>query len=332
MTGPETTDALALDACAATLLDRRASGAAQQAACAALHAACLARLPTLEEGATALACGAALAPAAAANCLLDHARTACLLRALDARIAERRAQADEVRVLYAGCGPLAPLALLLARRWRGRGVRFELVDIHPQSIAAARRLFALAEVAGMLAGTTCADAATLRLAAGAPRPQLLVAEVMQRALAREPQVAVVANLLPQCAADAVLVPESIQVAAALGDAAAYAADPAMLRTRRIAPLLTLARDSVPAIAAALRGGAAALPEVQCVVPPGSHGARDLVLTTQLVAGPGEVLDEAASGLTMPWFAHALGRLHGGETLGFAYRLGADPGFAIRRID
>lgn len=335
--------AFELDTFAATLLDPHASAAAFEAACAAFHASCLARLPALGERATALAAGHALAPADAARCVLDHARTACLVRALDARIAARVAQGGAVRVLYAGCGPLAPLALLLARRWRGRGVTFDLLDIHAQSIETARHLFACADASDTLGRVLCADATTLRLDAS-KAPHILVVEVMQRALMREPQVAVVANLLPQCAPGAALVPETITVDAVLGDPGQAFASSLSDRgdagpgraSHDISPfparLLELSPRTVPALAAAIRSGAEALPEIVLRVPQDLDEAPGILLATRIEAGPGEVLQGHGSGLTMPLFVAQLGRLAAGESLAFAYRFGRDPGFAVRRVE
>jgi SAM-dependent methyltransferase len=308
-----------LDAFAATLLDRDAGAARGAAVCAALHSQGLRY--GLGERATILPAGHALAPADAARCVLDHVRTACLVRALDARIAARAA-AGPVRVLYAGCGPLAPLALLLARRWRGHVV-FDLVDIHAQSIEVAQRLFERADARATLGRLHCADAAALRLDE-AERPHILVAETMQRALMREPQVAVVANLWPQCAPGADLVPELIAVDAMLGW-------PGEGRVRPLGRLLRLATDTLPAIAVALREGAAALPEVRLQVPMENEDRPALLLATRIEAGPGELLEAGDSGLTTAQWMAEVGRLDAGETLGFAYRFGHDPGFVVRRI-
>ena len=324
-------DPLKIEGIADVLFDRQASSAEWQSACEAFHAACLQHLPPLDERATSLAAGEALAPVDAARCSLDAARTARLVRALDARIAAIAEQHGDVRVLYAGCGPLAPLALLLAQRWRGRGVVFDLVDVHAQSIEATRRLFGLADVAEMLGVLHCADATTLQLDGDAPRPQILVAEVMRRALSREPQVAVVANLLPQCARGAALVPERIVVEAALTRASEYAATPRSAPLYHLGPLLLLSRETVPSLEHCLRQGDTCLPEVLLHVPDDIEGGLDLMLSTRIDAGPGETLADYESGLTTPLFAFDLGRIRPGDTLGFSYRLGRDPGFFIRRI-
>lgn len=320
-------DRLGLDAAAAALFDEQRTRASLQAACEALHAACLSQLPPLDDRATALPSGHALSPADAATCLLDPARTAVLVRALDAHIAGRHARFGEVRVLYAGCGPLAPLALLLARRWRGRGVRFDLLDVHACSIESATRLFELAGAADTLGSARCADAATLQV--DARRTDILVTEVMQRALIREPQVAVVANLLPQCAPHAALVPGRIEVRATLARAADHASPGPI--GHELDPLLTLSADTVPQFAGAIRAGDATLPEVMLQVPRDIEGEFDLMLATCIEAGPGESLVAGESGLTEPLFAFELGRVRAGDVLGVRYRLGRNPGFSTRRI-
>jgi hypothetical protein len=320
----------ALDVAVEALLDPQTPLGVARQHCIDLHAGLCARLPPLASEPTPLASGVALSPADAARCLLDVLRTIRLLQAVDTAIAAGiDARGPGLQVLYAGCGPLAPLALLLARRWRGHGVRFVLVDVHASSLAAARGLFEWAGVAGMLQATWRADAATLRLPRGLA-PAVLIVEVMQRALAREPQLAVLANLLPQCPAEVRLVPQRIRIEAWLARVASEF-NPARPRERiALGALLELSRDTAAGFAALLATGATALLPRRLRVPATAPTGLGLMLRTRIETAPGVELADYDSGLTYPHFLLALGTVQPGETLLFDYRLGHDPGFRVRR--
>lgn len=329
---PMIDDPLQLDARSALLLDPAAALGARKQACDGLHADCLARLPSLSTDATALASGMALSPADAARCTLDFLRTARLLQAAERTIRTRLQQfpGRAVEVLYAGCGPLAPLMLVLARRYRRQPVRVTLVDIHPAALAAAEQLFAMSGVAACLRPSVRADAATLRLPEGF-KPDFLLVEVMQRALASEPQLAVLANLWPQCAVDAALVPARVAVHACLGRMDRELRADVAPQRHELGCLIELSAATLPALATSMAGGVDALPERALQVPLTADAGMQLMLRTEVEAADGLRLADYDSGLTYPHWEHALGRVTPGEWLGFRYRLRPTPGFEVRRL-
>lgn len=319
-----------LDAATAALLDPQTPAGTLLGVCGQLHAGLLARLPPLPDRPTALDSGLALSPADAARCLLDLLRTARLLQAVDAAIYERlAADGGPVQVLYAGCGPLAPLALLLARRWRSRPVGFVLIDVHELSLVTARSLFEWAGVADRLEQCLQADAATLRLPP-ALNPSVLVVEVMQRALAREPQLAVLANLLPQCSAGTLLVPHRIRIEAWLTRLASEL-DPAKPRERHaLGTVLDLCRSTLPELSLAVSRGDAGLPPLRLIAGADLPAGLHLMLRTRIETAPGTELADYDSGLSYPQILHELGTIRPGEVLHVEYRLGVEPGFRVCR--
>jgi hypothetical protein len=192
-----------LDSLAGILLDARSTRDALDAAAAQLYDffASIAGVPN--GSATVLPAGRALAPADAASCTRDGLRTALFLRALRDAI---RARPRRAEVVYAGTGPFAPLAMPFIG-----DADFTLIDIHAESVAGVERIL---RALGVTATTVVADASTYKH----HKPiDIVVAEVMQRALTVEPQVGIVRNLVPQLAPDGILIPERVVVELRAGE-------------------------------------------------------------------------------------------------------------------
>src|SRR5829696_7324366 len=98
---------------------------------------------TLDRHDTVLPDGDAISPESAARCVLDYTRTSRFLRAmrLALQAALERFSERPLDILYAGCGPFAPLGLLLTHRFSPLDVRFTLIDVHELSLNSARRVF-----------------------------------------------------------------------------------------------------------------------------------------------------------------------------------------------
>jgi hypothetical protein len=317
---------------AACILDPTTGDAALREACDALHGWALGLHPDLSRTPIGLPSGLAIAPVDAARCVLDAPRTACLARALDASIAHQLARNPDARVqvLYAGCGPFAPLALIAATRWRHARLRIDLLDVHAASLRSARALFDQAGLAGLLGEAICADAVRWRRPTQAPRPAILVAEVMQRALACEPQLAVVANLLPQCAGDADLVPAKITVDAALASLEALFGGGSGVVEHALGAVLELSAAALPVLCRHLQNDPTRLPEVVLPVPADAPQGCHAVLRTRIDAGHGHTLAQGDSGLTQPLPLLEPGRLAPGDVLKLHYRLTPEPGFECVR--
>jgi len=312
---------------AGAILDRFSSPAVLKRACDALYEHCLALCGELDSNASDLQSGRALSAAEAARCVQDAARTCAFLRAIDAALKARIEQRGRVEVLYAGCGPFAALVLPLLHRYSPQQLKLRLLDVHAHSLASATSLLQMAGASDRLLPSICADAASLRLPEGTA-PDVLIVEVMQRALAHEPQLEVLVNLLPQCAADAVLVPHRVQVSAALADIVREF-DPGRARLRvHLGELLELSAEQLPSLQSRLNAARGHLSCPSLQVPVDAPAALSLILRTRIEVGPNEILDDYDSGLTHPAIAHALGAVPPGAIVQARYRLGADPGFEL----
>ncbi len=205
------------------LLDPASSENALTAACAALYdtwrnAAPAVRLAAdVADDGMRLDSGLALSPRLAAQCLLDAPRTAAFLRGTLAAILEamRRFPDEPIEVVYAGTGPFATLALPLFGRLDPRRVRFTLIDIDERSTESVRSLIDCFGFGAYVKAIVCADATAYRHDAPV---HVVITETMQRALSREPFVAIVRNLTPQLVAGGLLVPERVSLDLMLLDA------------------------------------------------------------------------------------------------------------------
>ncbi len=172
------------------------------------------------DSATRFSTGRAIGPLEAARCVWDYKRTVAFLRAVDRALADalERFPGETVHLVEAGCGPLAPLALPFAVRYPASRVQVTVIDAHGVSLAGVRRLAAELGVEASMRNYVCADAAAYRFA-GDERPHVIACEVLQRALADEPQVAVTLNLAPQLRDGGFFVPARIEVRLGLFNAA-----------------------------------------------------------------------------------------------------------------
>jgi len=292
---------------------------------------------------TALPGGEAISPTDAARCLIDGMRTAKFLRGIRLAIveAQRRFSQRPIEILYAGCGPFAPLAVPLTTQFSADEIRFTLLDIHRRSLDAARRITQYFGASAFVRDYIECDASSYTHPAHR-RPHVAVVETMQRALSKEPQVSISLNLAPQLHPRGILVPESISIDAYLS-----------ALHREIAPRRVDARGDVPSgsdpasddrvylgrileiTAESCRGVLARLPgrgfAARIGIPGDADGGGTLILLTTITVYDSIVLRDYESGLTYPTILHDLGEVARGAQIEFSYTIGHKPGFKYRRM-
>ncbi len=270
---------------------------------------------------TALSTGTAISPADAARCILDFMRTAQLLRGLEMALttAQQRFPGERINILYAGCGPFAPLALGMTSRFPATAIRFILLDIHQESLDSVRTLFETMELADYIGDYAHGDATSWQWPAELPL-HLVLTETMQQALYREPQVAIAQNLVPQLCEGGLLVPENIRVEAVLCHTASEFERP---RQVPLGVLMEINRQSLPD---------QLFQEIVLEAPddlvPGLHCH---LFTTINVFG-NCILKVRESGLTYPKPLYELGKIRAGEVLTFQYQSGPTPQFQYRILE
>lgn len=266
--------------------------------------------------------GQAISPKDAARCALDSCRTAKFLKGIYAALLEAQKRFPDtcIRLLYAGCGPFATLALPLATQFSAAQLQLILLDINPRSLEAAQRLVQSLGLETHVSAYVQADAASYV----DPDPfHIIIAEAMQKALTKEPQVAITLNLAPQLCAGGILIPERIAVDACLYDPAKEFAGAERVRAM-LGRILELTAESLPDHLTER-----CLPSIILdIAGPIPEGAGLLLMTTVTVFGS-VVLGEYESGLTHPVPLRDFSAARFGGPIEFTYCLGSKPGFQYR---
>ncbi|MFM9951823.1 MAG: hypothetical protein ACKV1O_28085 [Saprospiraceae bacterium] len=325
---PISTEQTELHKIAAQLLNPASDIATLSAAANAFYDLCV-TLSDWKAGknkATQLASGKAISPEDAARCIQDFMRTAKFLQGLEAaiRTAQHRFSGTPIQILYAGCGPFAPLALAISTRFSAAEIQFTLLDIHQESLDLAARLVQTLGLTNHVKAFVLADAATYQWPAALPL-HLVVSETMQRALDKEPQVAITQNLAPQLCEGGILIPENIRVEAVLCIAANEFPEAGGGDQFRI-PLGVLMDLNKETVTSELLTTAAVMQ-----APTDMKELPHCMLFTTIKVFDGVVLNAYESGLTYPMTLYPLGKIKAGEILEFQYELGAAPGFRGKRV-
>jgi hypothetical protein len=159
--------------------------------------------------------GKAIATRWAALCIEDLIRTKRFVRAVKKSVeAVLYKQAGlPVTIMYVGTGPFATLILPLTQVFSPSELQLDLIEVNTKSFALLNATIESYGIEGYIRNCYCTDATRFTLEN--TEVDILLVECLQHALAREPQVKIVENLVPQLKEDLILIPEEITLQLAL---------------------------------------------------------------------------------------------------------------------
>jgi len=156
--------------------------------------------------------GVALSFAEAAVCLNDYLRTVRFIKGTYFAIEELKEKfpTEKLNILYAGCGPYAPILLPVLSLLNNDDFDIVLLDINECSTISVKELLAKLNFTNYSIEVICGNAITYKQPKLKPL-HLVITETMFRALISEPQASITANLAPQIIEGGLLIPQEIKL-------------------------------------------------------------------------------------------------------------------------
>jgi predicted RNA methylase len=154
--------------------------------------------------------GMALGTFWAALCLDDLLRTRQFIRGIDKAIKDKIDIQKPLHILYAGTGPFATLILPFICKYSKQEITYTFLEINPLS-------FQLLQNTVSKIGldehdiTYVKEDATKYQIDPKNKPDIIISETMQNALAKEQQVPIFLNLMEQAKDDSIFIPKKIEL-------------------------------------------------------------------------------------------------------------------------
>jgi hypothetical protein len=262
---------------------------------------------------TILPTGKAISAEFAARCVLDFARTSNFLRGLRLAIIEAKTRFpdEKITILYAGCGLFATLAIPLCTQFSTDEIGFDIIDIHQTSIDSAKRVFKNFGLENYVRKFIRTDAATFQ---AGEKFHVAITETMQKALEKEPQVAITLNLAKQLKDNGVFVPAKISVEVCLMDLAKEFEPNGKRERIYLGKIMELTKETIEFLPTKIK------------IPNKTHARFTVALLTKIHTFGSITIGDYDSGLTYPTILYDLDKSIFGKELTFEYLFGKNPKF------
>ncbi len=300
------------------------------------------RIDTLSKERTRLQTGTATSPADAVNCFSDTLRTVKYLRGGYQAIQDllKIFPNKRLHVVYAGCGPFAPLMLPLCALFTPDKLSLTLIDIHRESLEAAKLLARSLELESSIKEYLCEDASLYRFPEDVPI-HMMVSETLVQGLIIEGHVSIVHNFSDQILENGIIIPETIIIDAKyirpeveFQPSAPEITGPRSREVQsyripvgRVFDVSLEAAETWKKSACHDENNHVILPANTLDTPEDIPAGYEFALFTELKIYKDIVLREYESGLTHPLITN-FQPLDGGERLSFCYAVNDEPSLCI----
>lgn len=146
----------------------------------------------------------------AALCLDDLIRTRNFIRGIDKAIKDKLQTKKNIHILYAGTGPFATLILPLILKYSKENIKYTFLEINPFSFKLVQNVISNLDLEKQNISFVMADATKYKLDTNS-KPDIIISETMQNALAKEQQVPIFLNLMSQVNSNTIFIPEKIEI-------------------------------------------------------------------------------------------------------------------------
>lgn len=158
--------------------------------------------------------GKALGTYWAALCVDDMVRTRKFIRGIDKAIQDTLSKQKQLHILYAGTGPFATLILPFIFKYSKQEIQYTLLEINPLSFEILQQIFSKLDLKDNHIQLV-QDDATKYIIDKENKPDIIISETMQNALAKEQQVSIFLNLMNQVNFESLFIPEKIELSIGL---------------------------------------------------------------------------------------------------------------------
>jgi predicted RNA methylase len=158
--------------------------------------------------------GNALGTLWASLCVEDLIRTRQFVRGINKAIQEKIHKQKPIHILYAGTGPFATLVLPIIFRYSKKEINYTFLEVNPFSFEILQNVILKLGLKNYNIKLVQEDATTYQIDFN-NKPDIIISETMQNALAKEQQVPIFLNLMNQVKYDSIFIPEKIELSIAL---------------------------------------------------------------------------------------------------------------------
>lgn len=271
--------------------------------------------------------GKALGTFWAALCLDDLIRTRQFVRGINKAIQEKMNKQKPLHILYAGTGPFATLILPFIFRYSKQEIKYTFLEINPLSFEILQDVISKLGLKDYNIKLVKEDATKYQIDFK-NKPDIIISETMQNALAKEQQVSIFLNLMNQVKYDTIFIPEKIELFIGLKKAGIPAEETQIKHYQKVKKIVDVSKEAMFPLNPTdnMTIGGILFDKKQTIIEEKKlRGFSQLLLLTEIQVYKGEKIGINESGLTTPIIIKDIpGNLKDSITIHTQYKISSQP--------